>query len=288
MANNKPVVVVTGAHGFLGSTLVSHFAGLGWNVIALVRNPPSLNKLENVRYVAYDMTRLVDPSVFKNADYLVHAAYIRLDRQNPNAFELNLKAAKDLISASRAAKLKKNLFMSSMSAHDEAVSTYGRQKLAIEKVFNGPRDVNLRSGLIIGNGGIVKTMSDFMKSKHAVPLIAGGKQPLQIIGVDDLAKVIEKSLRGKAHGTFTVAHPKVYTYKRFYKLLARNLKTKVLFIPVPFYALLYMIRFINLLHLPLAVSEDNLWGLAQLRSFDTAKDLKKIGVQVASLEELLK
>jgi len=60
-----------------------------------------------------------------------------------------------------------------MSAHDGAESVYGRQKLAIEQLFNTKKDISLRGGLIIGNGGIVKEMVMFMRSKHLVPLIGG-------------------------------------------------------------------------------------------------------------------
>ena len=40
-------------------------------------------------------------------------------------------------------------------------------------------------------------MVDFMRSKHMVPLIDGGKQPLQIVAVNDVVRVIDILLNSK-------------------------------------------------------------------------------------------
>lgn len=286
---NQPTVIITGASGFVGSVLVRYFGQKGWQVIGLVRNPKRFTAKGSIRYVEYDLEKPFDDSFFKGATYLVHTAYIKYDRDHPDALKRNVEAAKRLLAAARKYKLAKTVFISSMSAHEEAVSVYGRQKLAIEQLFDTPSDVALRSGLIIGRGGIVQQMSQFMRSKHLVPLIGGGKQPLQIIAVGDLARVVEQALIHKeVSGVLTVANPRVYTYKSFYQTLARHLRTKVLFVPVPFYVLLGAMRTISLLPLPLSVNEDNLWGLKKLRSADTAKDLAVLGIEVDELEAALK
>lgn len=286
-SNQTPHIIITGASGFLGSHLVKHFAAKQWHVTALVRHAERYQNTPHVTYREYDLAKPFKKEIFTGADYLVHAAYLKHSRRNPQAYEINIKATKRLLAASRTYKLKKNLFMSTMSAHDEAISVYGRQKLFIEKLFNSGRDVVLRSGLIIGNGGIVKEMVSFMRSRHVVPLVDGGKQPLQIIGLYDLIAVIERALVGKASGRFTVATPQVYSYKRFYQILARAIDTKIIFISIPFIVLLSMMRLVALLRLPLNIGEDNLWGLKQLRSAKTAVDLKKLQVTLDDLETVL-
>lgn len=284
----KPTILITGAGGFVGQELVAHFARLGWNVRALVRTPKNYTNTEHVTYRAYDITKRVNDELFDGADYLIHLAYIKYDRKTPNAKEVNIAGAKNLLKASRKHKLKKNIFMSSMSAHEDAVSVYGKQKLAIEALFNTKRDVSIRSGLIIGDGGIVKNMVGFMKSKRLVPLIDGGHQPLQTIAVYDLAKVMQKIIEKDVSGVLTIATPRVYSYREFYQAIAHELGIKVAFVPVPFVALLGAMRAVSLLHLPLSVGEDNLWGLKKLRAADTAADLKRIGVRLDELEAALK
>lgn len=280
-------VIITGANGFLGSQLVKHFAGQGWHVRALVRAPQKHISTKQLTYLAYDLTKPLNPDIFKGADYLVHAAYIKHDRHHPNASELNIAAAKQLLAASRTHKLKKNVFISSMSAHSEAVSVYGKHKFAIEKLFDTPADISLRPGLIIGNGGIVRTMVTFMKSKHVVPLMGGGKQPVQIIGRDDLVQAIDTALTTKLSGVLTIAHPKVLTYKQFYQTISKQLGIKVVFVPVPYHAVLAGLTIASKLPLPLSIGPDNLRGLRKLRSVDNRADLEKLHLKPMTLEKCL-
>lgn len=271
----------------MGQLLVDFFAAKGWNVVGLVRDPKKYKSEKNVSYKAFDLEQPVDAKAFKGIDFLVHAAYIKQDREHPKALQHNLEGTKALLAAARKNGLKKAVFMSSMSAHEDAVSTYGRQKLAIEKLFDGPNDVVLRSGLILGNGGIVKQMAGFLKTKRMVPLVDGGRQPLQILAVHNLLQIIERMLESDLRGHFVVAHPKIYEYKELYSAMGKQLGVKLLFVPVPFFALLAAMRTIAFLRLPLAVNEDNLWGLKKLRSADNAKDMKKIGVKLDDLPEAL-
>ena len=283
-----PKILITGAGGFVGAELVRYFAAKNWEVVGLVRQPERYATSKHVRYEAYDLLTSPDESLFKKADYLVHTAYAKYDNRHPDALRINKEAAISLRDAARKHKLKKMVFMSSMSAHEAAVSVYGKQKLAIEKLLDGPREVSLRSGLSVGPGGIVRQMAEFMQQKHMVPLISGGRQPLQTIWVRDLARSIERALTTNVHGVLTVAHPQVHTYKQFYQAIARTLKIKVLFVPVPFYLLLGIFRLISLLPIPLSVGEDNLWGLKKLRAVDTTADLAKLGVTLEPLEKTLR
>jgi len=288
MSSTQPTIVITGANGFLGTQLVNHFAAKGWHVRALVRNPKTAKKQANVTYLAYDMTTSFDESkIFSGADYLVHAAYIKEDRKHPNAFELNMEGTKQLLAASRTHKLKKNIFLSSMSALPDAVSTYGKQKYAIQNLFNGPRDVVIRSGLMIGNAGLIREISQFIKTKHVAPLIDGGNQPLQTIAVYDMVRVIDRMFALDVTGTFTIAEPAPITYRGLYKAIAKKLRTPLVLIPVPFWIPLLVIRTIQMLHLPFKITEDNLQGIRKLQAEDTTADLAKLKITLDPLEIVL-
>lgn len=284
---SKPTIAITGASGFLGSELVRHFVAKDWNVIGLVRNAAE-RRGQNITYREYDISSPPETSLLAGVDYLVHAAYVKFDRQHPDAMEINIAGAQRLHELASQHKLQKTVFISSMSAHDEAISEYGKQKLAIEAIFRDPSDVILRCGLMIGNGGLVKKMTDFMKSTHLVPIIGGGKQPLQIVGIHDLVKVIDTALIGPFSGIYTIATPEIYTYKQFYQALARALRIKVVFVPLPYSALSGIFKTAGLLHLPLSMGEENLKGLRKLRSMETAQDLEKLGVTLEPLDRALK
>jgi nucleoside-diphosphate-sugar epimerase len=282
----RKTIVITGASGFLGSALVSHFAGKGWQVRALLRNAAKYST-PGVTYLDYELAKPINDSVLDGADYLVHAAYMKHGKQHPDALQVNLEAAKRLIKASRKHHLTRNVFISSMSAHSGAESTYGKQKLAIENLFSGGDCTIIRSGLIMGDGGMVKQMADFMKRKHAVPLIDGGKQPLQVIAIYDLVRVIDTILAKDSSGLLTIATPEVYTYKEFYEALRKHLKTPVVFIPVPLSLLMGVVKGTSLLHLPLSINQDNVLGLKNLRSANTGPDLAKLGIKLDPLEKIL-
>lgn len=271
----------------MGSHLVTHFISKGWRVIALVRRPEAHAKRKGVTYRAFDIAKPINPGILEGTDYLVHAAYVKQTASEQQALRLNTQAAQQLLAASRQAGLRKNVFISSMSAHEAAESVYGRQKLAIEHLFDAKKDISLRPGLIIGNGGIVKQMVGFMRSKHLVPLVGGGNQPLQSIAVSDLVTCVDKALTGKVNGVVTVAHPTVFSYKTFYKTIAQVFSIRIFFVPVPLWMLLFVARCIRVLHLPLGFTEENVLGLKQLRSVDTRQDLADLGVEVLPLTEAL-
>jgi nucleoside-diphosphate-sugar epimerase len=283
---NKQTVIITGANGFLGSTLVTSFKRDGWQVIALVRNAHTYTT-PGVNYVEFDLAKPFDTSAFAGADYMIHAAYVKYDHKHPDAFTINVEGSKRLLKASREHKLKRNIFISSMSAHAGAESTYGKQKLGIEKLFKGADCAVIRSGLIMGDGGMVKQMTDFMKSKHVVPLIGGGKQPLQVVAIYDLVRVIKAILQQKYSGTLTIATPEVYTYKTFYSKLSKQLGIKVAFIPVPLGMLMGIVKLTSSLHLPFSINEDNVLGLKNLRSAETADDLRSIHIELDNLDKIL-
>jgi len=286
VASKTPTIAITGATGFLGTVLVNFFLNKGWRVISLARNPGNITN-KNLEFRHYDLANQLPPKTFAGVDFIIHAAYVK-QAYNVNALDINVIGAENLITAIKKSAVKQTIFISSMSAHDDAISVYGRQKLAIEALFSNLKNSTVvRPGLIIGDGGIVKEMSNIMKSKHVVPLVDGGNQPLQIVGVDDLAIALHQILSKSLFGHFVVATTKVYKYKDFYKSLAKYLKTPVAYVPIPYKMLEYIFKIVDLLPIKLGVGDDNLKGLKKLTSMDSAADLKKIGITVHDLDEAL-
>lgn len=284
----KPRIIITGASGLIGTELTKYFVANKWYVSALVRNAKNYTNSKYVTYIEYDLTKPVNKDVFKGADYLIHAAYVKRDSKHPNAFDLNIDGAKRLLKISRANKLKRAVFLSSMSADKAAISDYGKQKYAIEKLFSHSNDIILRLGLVIGNGGLIRQIVHFMRTRHIAPLIDSGQQPIQVIGVYDLPLIIDKVLSSNLNSLFMIGTPEVYSYRELYIAIRERFKLRAILLPVPFWLPLYIIRTINFLHLPLGVTEDNLWGLKKLRAYDTLLSLQKIGITIDNLYDILR
>lgn len=277
-------IIITGASGFLGSVLVEYFSSLHYSVHALVRDPSIFSNTEFVTYYSYDLTKKLDVKAFKKAHIVIHTAYIS---QGKDVFKQNFDAAKALLRASRDNNIEKNIFISSMSADSNTESVYGRQKYAIEQLFKNNNDVVIRSGLVIGNGGLAKKIIDFMAKNHVAPLIGGGNQPIQFVSVYELARIINIIITNNISGRLYIGTPRVYTYREFYQIVKSKRQIFALLIPVPYILPLFVIRTIKLLHLPIMVTEDNLKGLRALRSYETEKDLKKVGIVLSELEDIL-
>lgn len=286
MNTYSPTIIITGANGFIGSELVKHFSSKGWKVIALVHHLPK-DKIEGVNYKEYDLSLSPDEQLFVDADYLIHGAYIKHD-SHPDSYELNIQGAKNILSLSRKYNLKKNIFLSSISSREDALSNYGKQKFAIEKLFNTDKDIVIRPGLVIGNGGLVKEMTEFIKRKGVVPLIGGGKQPIQTVAVDDLISFIDKALTNEFTGTITIAEQNSITYKEFYKALSNQINAKPVFIPMPFFIAEMILFVAKIIGMKLPVTGENLLGLKNNRYINTTEDLKKTGMEIKTYNESLK
>lgn len=299
--SNTSTILITGAHGFIGTSLVNYFSNKGWKVYALVHHIPKSSSDtilkrkgeiytkydSDIHYVKYSLEKgVVDESVFVDVDYIVHCAYMK-DEKKSNAFQINIAGSKRLLELSRKYDVKKNVFLSSMSAQKDSPSIYGKQKFAIEKLFNSSQDVVVRPGLVIGNGGLVKDMIEFIKKRKVIPLVSGGKQPIQTIYINDLVLSVDKILEKNLKGTFTVSEPEAITYKQFYKEVCSVFNINAKFISVP-YSLFYVaIVFADALRIHLAVSKDSLVGLKNLKAHEVKNTLAQIGISPKSYNESL-
>jgi nucleoside-diphosphate-sugar epimerase len=266
-------LLITGAGGFIGSHAARYFSSLGWEVRALVRRIPDA-PLPNVSYSLYDLTQPLDETPLRDGDFLLHCAYV------PNDIRANTEGSRRLLDAARKFGFKKCVAISSFSASERAPSKYGRQKFEIEKMFGDC----LSPGIVLGNGGLFRRMSDHVKGGKPIPLVDGGRQPVQFILIDDLLAALRKVFESDLKGKFLVAYPKAVSYKEFCASLGARPK----FVTVPFHALELASEMAEALRLPLPVGRDNILGLKHLRSMDTGKDLKRLGLEPRSLAECLR
>lgn len=284
--NANKTIIITGANGFIGSALTAHFSNKGYHVRALVRNP--LQQSSSTKsYHPYDLNTPIDEKQFQGANYMIHCAYIKYNAENKNANELNIKGTKQLLNVSRKCGLVKNIFISSMSAQPDALSNYGRQKYTIEQLFNTKNDVVVRPGLVLGNGGLLKSMTAFIKKNKIVPLIGGGNQPLQTLDVNELAIAIEKIIEKDLHGTFTVAETEPVTYKEFYKALCAVIRINALFIPLPYFITNITLHLLESMGLAKEISTENLLGLKNLKIQNTENDMNKVGIKISGYKDTL-
>jgi nucleoside-diphosphate-sugar epimerase len=275
---------ITGAAGFIGGQLVEHFSGGGWRVRAYQRDA-SAPAPANVTRVAFRMPDLVRAEDFAGLDWLIHGAVQAYGPRHRDADDVNVATARKLIEIARANGTR-IVFLSTLSAHDEARSHYGITKLRMEPLFDAGRDAVLRLGLVLGrSGGLFGSIVDTLKSAKVVPLPDGGRQPVQIIAMDDLVRIVAAVVESGIAGRYDIAHPEVYRMRDLYEAIIARTGAKPLLVPVPLGLVGAGVRLVESLGLPFPVTSENVLGLRHMRVFDTAPSLAALGVRTSGLAE---
>ena len=193
-------VLVTGGSGFLGSHVVERLAARGDHVRALVRKTSNRKHLEGLKNVElfeggveqFDRTR----EAMDGVDAVVHVAGLTKAKDTDDFFAVNVGGTSNLVQAARHAmngkRIKRFVLVSSLEAcgpsadgepvpvdQENPVTSYGRSKLAAEKVVLAARDefpvTILRPGAIYGprDAEILDAFRSIQRG--LLPVVAGGR-----------------------------------------------------------------------------------------------------------------
>lgn len=201
---------ITGATGFVGSHTAALFLREGWRVRALVRRPDRTGLLPPGAEVVHGT--LADQSSYRDAlggcDAVLHIAGLVKARKlaeyraaNAAGAEAVARVAADvcpqamfvLVSSQAAAGPSRDGRPVAETDVPRPVSWYGRSKLEgeqqVERQVRGPWCV-VRPSVVYGPGdpGVLELFK-VVQSRFA-PVLAGGRSRVQLIAVEDLARVL--------------------------------------------------------------------------------------------------
>jgi len=286
-ANPSRTIAVTGANGFIGSQLVEHFSRRGWNVLAFCRSAQTRPSNPHVSFRAWSLPDGIRDDDFAGGDVLVHCAMVPYSRRRPDADAANIGGTERLLATARALGYSKFVFLSSLSARDGAESHYGRHKRELERIFDPSRDLVVRPGLTLGNGGLARSIFDTIKRHRFVPLVGGGRQPVYTIAVDDLASALESLIDRGLSGCYSLAAPEPVTLRQLYEGMARKAGVRSTLVPVPYLPVSILLRMAETIGLELPITTENLLGLKRLRTLDVRADLDALGIHPRPFHEAL-
>jgi nucleoside-diphosphate-sugar epimerase len=255
-------IVVTGANGFIGRYLIEYFSKRNYKVIALIHRAYKA-ALPGVDYRLFELDSFAGDVIPENTIAVIHAAYIPYRKGN-NSDERNLRATKRLLEFSRKKNVGKFVFLSSFSAMPDALSHYGQSKYRQEQLFDISKDLILRPALVRGEGGLFRNIEKVIEKSGIIPLPGGGKQPVQLVDIDVLAKVIESSIEKNISGEYNIASGKPITVKELYLDIANTLNRKIRFVNIPFALILPAVNLLSLFTENLPVTKENILGLKQM------------------------
>ncbi len=277
--------IVTGADGFLGSRLCSYLERRGWRVTRLARNPEQ--KGLGGEYRRFSFPDAIDAAVFQEpADVLIHAAFDIRPIHDEKAYAINRQAAAFLLARARERRIR-FVFISSMSAHEKAESRYGREKLHIEKTLDSTRDLAIRPGFIVGEGGIFAALARSLRQLPIVPLFYGGQQLIHSVWWEDLCAGIESAVLREITGLVAIGEPEALTVRDFYRMIVRSMGLSKPFLPLPGNPALWLLKGAEACGLRGPLSSDNLLGLKRLTRYDLSTDLRRLAIAPRAARESL-
>ncbi len=209
--STRPLVLVTGASGFIGRPLVGWLAHGGWQVRAASRQRLDL-RVDGAAWVPMpDLGAPCDWSMLvRGVDHVVHLAGIahsraRLDERT--YLRMNTEASGELARAAAAAGVSRFVLLSSVRAQNgpsagsvvagatapAPTDAYGRSKLAAELAVAAeyPDATMLRPVLVIGPGakGNLAQLSRLARARLPLPFEALHNKR-SLLGLDNLLSII--------------------------------------------------------------------------------------------------
>ena len=285
-AADRPIVI-SGATGFLGGALLRRLAGAASPLRALARRPEAQPARAGVTWHGCTLPDAIDARAFAGAGVLVHCAFDTRFRDAERARAVNVEGSRHLFEAARAGGVERIVFVSSFSAHPGAVSVYGRSKLEVEALLDPERDVALRVGTILGEGGVFWRQAQQIATLPAIPLFYGGRQEIQTACLDDVCRALERLLREPITGVLRFAEPEPVALRTLYAEVAHAVGRRPRFVRLPGTLTRLGLRGAEALGFRLPLSSDNLLGLAQLRAFDVSDDVARLGVRPRPMRDSL-
>jgi nucleoside-diphosphate-sugar epimerase len=264
------VCALTGAHGYVGSALRRGLMAAGWTVVSLSRR----EKLEQdeIRW-SLDQASGSGPNALseelrrREVSAVVHAAWdLRLVR--PRDLErVNVQGSLRLLDAARTAEVPRFVFISTISAFDEAKSYYGQTKLAVEREVARQGGVVIRPGLVYGErpGGMFGALKAQAAKGAIIPLLGNGRYTQYLVHEDDLAAAVVAavSVDKVPRKPVTVAHPDGWPLRSLMQQFAQSAGGKPRFVCVPWQLVYQGLKFTEAAGLKLGFRSDSVIGLVR-------------------------
>jgi nucleoside-diphosphate-sugar epimerase len=278
-------IVITGANGFIGHYLCHYLSEKNHTIIGLAHHLPTTHQ-HKIQYRAFDLANFASDVIPENTDIVIHTAY-QFKNNLREGIDLNYKATKRLYDFSQQKKVKLFIYFSSFAATSESISAYGQSKYQTSNLFDLEKDLVIAPGLVIGNGGLFSRISAIIEQSKLIPLIGGGRQPLQYIDIQDLARIISNAIDHQIRGNYLLAHPSTIEMRDFYHEIAKSLHRKPVFIPINYFFSEMMFNLIQWLKLGLGFDKENFMGLKQMHEQQISPAEAIFHVQLKPLSEIL-
>jgi len=229
MPNISTNVAVTGANGFVGKNVRKFLYKNKVRVLGISRKNFAKYSTETKAQSKNLLEQRLQKKL-KNYDALVHLIGIGVESSGSTFEEINVNLTKNTIKLCKKSGIKKIIYISGLGVSKNNTSNYFTSKYKAEQeIINSGLDYTIfRASYIIGKTDhLTKSLSKQMK-KGVIIIPGSGKYQLQPIFVEDVAKIILKSIVEKnfSKKILDLVGPRKISFEDFVKLFSKNTKVK--------------------------------------------------------------
>jgi len=234
------VILLTGATGLIGATLLRRLTARPEPVRCLVRDPRKLGD-QRVR-VQIALGDLADPPSFRHAmrgvRTVVHCAASIRDQPVGSIEELNGVATWRMVQAAERAGVERFVFFSALEASRFSRARFFRAKALAEEAVReaGVPSTILAPSIVYSPGDPFLTLLDRLSLLLPVMPVTGSARAMyQPIWADDVADCVVSLLDGEGdgRGRHELAGPDTLSYEQIVRLAVRSFGRRRLIVHVP-------------------------------------------------------
>jgi len=297
----KSSILITGASGFVGKTLIRKLELSKFNSVYLLIPeqdvPDALKNIgKNVVILRGDIT---DPEVHKvipeNINILLHMAAITGKAGRAEYEKVNFEAFKDIVISGKKKGLEKVIFISTIAVKFSKRKRYfySFSKEKAEQFLNGSgmEYSILRPTMILGSGSPVFKGFSMFAGLPLIPLFGGGKAIIQPVHLDDVCSTIIQILTKSIFkgDTYDIGGPDKLSIREFLKRISEAKGKRPAFLSIPMWIPVSIISILDRIiysFLPLTLGQ-----LATFRNDSVAEDniiLKGMTGEFADIDVMIK
>ncbi len=239
--SSEPVVLLTGASGYIGGRLIPRLRELPVKLRCLARNPDKLRPLvsESTQIARGDV---LDPSSLDEALQGVTTAYylVHLMSDSKDFEKEDRQAAENFAHAAKKAGVKRIIYLGGLGNDaDPKLSPHLRSRHEVGKILrnSGIETIEFRAGMVIGEGSLsfqlMKSLTDRLPVLLCPRWLSTPTQPIAVENVLNYLLAAHDLAAGESR-IYEIGCPEVVTYGDLIREYARQrgLRRWLVFVPV--------------------------------------------------------
>jgi len=278
-------VLISGASGFIARNAAAKLKKAGFRTIGVSQSSRNLPLFDAV--YRGDLSQPLKGVFEEGIDAFIHCAY----HSGRDDYSLNVDGTRLWAEQAEKEGVEQQIFLSSVSARADSLSSYLRAKHVLEQWFIAHECTVLRLGLVLGSGGLFQRMANVVKKFPFIPLLDGGRSPIFVTGIQDVCQALLLALEKESWTSgksWNIFQSEPFSLREILEEIKKQQQIKCHFFSVPSQLVLGTVRILERIPwVKLGFSSNNIVGLKQDVSQEWKSDYNQFGFDDFSLERLI-